>query len=230
MHLRAGGGISAVLFTGAAVIAASVPATLPPVDHLPMAAHAVQDAGAALAGARRVGGDVAFIQLLQYLGVQEAHGHRHEPGEEHGHADHFIDFLPFSRRFLVLSPYFHQGILFSGGVLGFVLNRPGEALSLLGEAARRDPTFWRYRLYAAAIAYGEGEQPEKVIPLLEEAMKYPDCPGILMHLLANLYKKRGDFPNAIRVYFHILSVSRNVDDVNRAAHALEDLRARGVIP
>ncbi len=204
--------------------AAQIPAgaALPPYAGPPVAEFAVQDTGAALLGVRRFGGDAAFIQLLQYFASPD-------PGSDGKPKSLWlVRFLPFSLRFARLSPYFHGGFLYSAGCLGFVLDRPQEALSLLQLGASLDPTFWRYRIYAAAIAYRQNAEPEKVIVLLEEALKYSDCPSLLAHILANLHKKQGHYARAGEIYHYIIETSRDLDAVHRAREELEALVEKGL--
>ena len=223
--------LAAGLFLASAIVPRAWTGTaLPPAGGPPVAQYAVQDMAAVLAGARRMGADVAFIQLLQYYGSGEEAKPR--PGER-------VDdpkklwlprFLPLSSRIAALNPFFRFGVLFSAGTLGFVLDRPEEALSLLERATAVDPTFWRYRLYAGAIAYQKNENPDKVIVFLEEALKYPDCPSILQNILANLHKKRGDYARAAEIYRFTLQTSRDPAAVNTARTQLKRLREEGRIP
>lgn len=232
--MKAGLVFSAALFAAAAAIPAG--GGLPAMKGFPLPVYAVQDVSMAMAGVRRFGGDLAFIELLQYLssraGVEPGHdeAHDHEDGHEHSHAAWFPQTLPYALRVLSLSPYFHTAHLFSAGTLGFVLDRPGDALALLQAAARIDPTFWRYSLYAGAIAYRRDEAPDKVIALLEEALKYPDCPGMLQNILAKLHKKAGRFTRAADIYAFTISTSKDPNAVSNAVLQLERMRKEGLIP
>lgn len=234
--MKAGLLASALLLAAAGAVPGVLPGQgLPPLAGFPVAASAVQDASMAMAGLRRMGGDVAYIELLQYLsggeGLTHA-AHDDEHGEGHGdsHAGWLPRALPLSRRTLSLSPYFHAAHLLAAGTLGFVLDRPKEAVALLLEAAQSDPTFWRYRLYAGAVAYKDNESPEKVIALLEEALKYPDCPSMLQNILANLHKKAGHPARAAQIYAFTIETSKDAAAVHHARLQLEKLRAQGLIP
>ena len=223
--------IAAGLFLAAAVAPrAWSGAGLPPAGGPPVPQYAVQDMAAVLSGARRVGADVAFIQLLQYYGS----GEEDKPLPDKGVADPktlwLPRFLPLSVRAAALNPFFHSAVLFSAGALGFVLDRPEEALSLLERATAADPTFWRYRLYAGAIAYQKNENPDKVILFLEEALKYSDCPSMLQNILANLHKKRGEYARAAEIFQFTVQTSRDPEAVNTARTQLKRLREEGRIP
>jgi tetratricopeptide (TPR) repeat protein len=211
-------------------------AALPPLGSPPSADHAVQDVAAALGGARRFGGDLAFIQLLQYFGggdkaeATEDEDHPHGPGESHSHASWLPRFLPLSLRIAALSPCFHEAFLFAAGSLGFVLDRPDDALVLLERVSGADPTFWRYRIYAGAIAYRRDASPVKTVALLEEALKYPDCPSLLQNILANLHKKLGHYDRAAAIFRFTMETSRDPGAVNTARLGLERLRKEGRVP
>lgn len=228
--MRIGGVVAAGLFFASAALARWWPgASLPSAGGPPVPAYAVQDMAAVLSGARRVGSDVAFIQLLQYFGggdANEAGG----KGNAGPRSTWLPRFLPMSRRVAALNPGFHAAVLFAAGSLGFVLDRPDEALSLLEEGTAADPTFWQYRLYAGAVAYRKNQEPDKVIVFLWEALKYPDCPGLLQNILANLLKKRGDFRRAAEVYRHTIQTCRDPYSVDTARRQLERLRKAGLAP
>lgn len=227
---------AALLAASWAVASLGPPTALPPLESLPIPEYAVQDAGMALAGLRRVGGDAAFIEMLQYLagsdGVDAGHDHDHEHGEGTGdsHSGWLPKTYPLSLRIAVVSPYFHGAHLFTAGALGFVLDRPAEAFALLERVSRLDPSFWRYRLYMGAIGYQREESPDKVIKSLEEALKYPDCPSILQNILANLHKKKGNFGRAAEIYAFTAATSRDPGEAASALRQLERLRAEGKVP
>jgi tetratricopeptide (TPR) repeat protein len=135
--------------------------------------------------------------------------------------------MPMSLRFAGLSPYFHGGFLYSAGCLGFVLDRPREALDLLQLGEERDPGYWQYPIYAAAIAYRQDIDPDRVIARLEAAFKAPDCPSMLAHILANLHKKRGHYRRAAEIYEALIETSHDLDAVHRAREELEMMAEKG---
>ena len=73
-------------------------------------------------------------------------------------------------------------------------------------------------------------EPDKVIVFLWEALKYPDCPGLLQNILANLLKKRGDFRRAAEVYRHTIQTCRDPTSVDTARRQLDRLRKAGLAP
>ena len=217
------------------------PAGLPPFHRPVMEPYALTDMGFALLGLRRWGADAAFIQWLQYYASdykgEKAGPEAHADGDGHIHMgaestadlhpevrlDFYPRFLDHGRRTVSLDPYFHYAYIFGAVALAFNLNRADEALALLNEGVRRDPTYWRFRLYAGAIAYRKSQEVEKVIALLEEALRYPDCPSMVQNILANIYKRRGNFRRAAEIYRHILMTSRDGEAVSMARRELEEL-------
>ncbi|HOW28528.1 MAG TPA: hypothetical protein PK876_08520 [Elusimicrobiota bacterium] len=191
--------------------------------------NALLDVSGVFIGARRFAADLAFIQLLQYYGSEET---EHEEGEADSLAagvslSFYPHLLTYARRSVGLDPYFHDVYLFAAGALAFNLNRAEEALSLLAEGKKADPTFWRYQLYAGAIAFRKSFQMDKVIELLEEAIQYPDCPPLLENILGNLHKKKGNYARAAQIFRHILETSRDQGYLDAARRQLETLRSMG---
>jgi tetratricopeptide (TPR) repeat protein len=206
---------------------------------------AVQDMTSVLSGSRRLGADIAFIQLLLYYGTMEnAHeGHNHpkehaedaHPGHTHWDAEINADIqndpLPLfpqlknlGLRVGLLDPYFHYAFLFTGGALGFNLNRMEDAIDVLRRGAEADPHFPRYALYAGALAYKRSEGQDKVIPWLEEAIKDPDCPTMIKNILANMYRQEGNLRRAAEIFINIVETSRDKEYVALAIRKLQDIQ------
>jgi tetratricopeptide (TPR) repeat protein len=183
------------------------------------------DLGALLFGSHRIAADVVLIQFLQYYGV-----HHHEAEEEaekehslpHGE-EYFPEVNTYAVRLLRLDPFFNSAILAFAGTLAFNQRETGQALDWLKEAIERDPTFWRYRLYAAAILYKQKGDDKGLIRLLEEAARYPDCPGVLKHVLGNLFRKSGQLEKAADIYILMITNSRNPDDASTGEKSLASL-------
>lgn len=234
-------GLAAALFAAAAGMSGALWRPLrPPFQRPVLEDYAMTDAGFTLLGMRRLGADLAFIQMLQYY-AREDEGEEHRPGERakhfhmggEGEADLHPDvrltFFPALREHILrvgaLDPYFHYAFLFGAGALAFNLNRPDEALDVLRAGARADPAFWRYRLYAGAIAYRRSAEPEKAVALLEEAALDPDCPTLLLNILANIHLKQGNVRRAAEIYAHIARTSRDEGYVQLARRKLQELGA-----
>lgn len=203
--------------------------------------YALTDVSVVLSGLRRLGADLSFIQLLQYYAsemTEEEHREMVEEGHFHigseGAADlhphmrlhNYPELLAYSLRAASLDPYFHYNFIFTAGALAFNLNRDDEALALLREGARWDPDFWQYRLYAGAIGFRKAANVDKVVSLLEEAIKDPECPSMVQNILANIYKRQGNYGRAAEIYRRMLETSRDPAYVDTAREKLEELRAK----
>jgi tetratricopeptide (TPR) repeat protein len=189
----------------------------PPYLRTVEARFAAQDAGIVLLGARRVGASLAFIQTLQYyahpwmvaMDAQSA-----APG-----------LLTYGRRMLSLNPLHRYGVQYVAGVLGFNngTRRIPEALQLLKEASTVDPSYWRYRALAGAIAYQQDARNQEAADLLEAAVDSPECPSMIKNILAGLHKKAGRIPRAVELYEELL-MARDRNYADRAREALEEIR------
>ncbi len=170
-----------------------------------------------LTGFRNLASDVAWIQLLQYVGGPLL------PEESPSRPYDFLE--PLSLRVVRIDPFNRYARLYGAGFLGFsrIVRKPEEAIKLLREGIEYDPSFWRYHLYIGAIAYQKKGNTEKVIPLLEEALKYPDCPALVKSVLANIYKKYGQYHKAIRIWENILE-SEATDYWERAYEEIRELK------
>jgi tetratricopeptide (TPR) repeat protein len=212
--------------------------------------YAFTDVASVLFGVRRFGADLAFIQMLQYYARPEeaaaeaGHDHGGHPPGAHGEKEYHLDLGveatadlhpemrlgEFPRlqhhifRIVSLDPYFHYAYLFGAGALAFNLNRIDEALEILERGVRADPRFWRFRLYAGAIAYRRSAEPQKAIGLLEQAIQFPDCPSMLKNILANLHRQQGNYIRAAEVYLDIIRTSRDQGYVNLAHQRLRQLQ------
>jgi tetratricopeptide (TPR) repeat protein len=179
-------------------------------------------------GAHRLAGDMAYIQFLQYYGVrQHSHDDEEEKEESDVHDEASMGVYPrlfeFGQRILGLDPFFNAAVLDVAGSLAFNQKRTAEALKLLQDAAKLDPSFYRYRLYMAAILYRDEGKDDRLIDALAEAIKYPDCPFLLKNILANLYKKMGRTVEAARVYLIMLDTAPSAADRAATEEKLDDL-------
>jgi len=160
-----------------------------------------------LLGLRRLSSDLAWIRLLQYYGTLEKEEHIHQP--HYCERGEYKNLLPMCQEVVRLDPYFHYAYLFGSGSLAFNHGRYDEAIELLREGIKNNPKFWKFRLYIAAILYTRIKEYGRVVPLLEEAIRYTDCPEVVKIFLANIYKARGEYEKAIAIWEHILATSRD---------------------
>ncbi len=225
-----------VLLSGAWLVSQKPSPKFPVFERPSMDIFAAQDMAMVLNGARRLGADLAFIQLMQYYGSPENANPNHPRGwtrrsaplhhedrDEHkshvhlhlgseGSADasnrpsrSFPQFLDYTLRAGSLDPRFHFLFLFSSGALAFNLNRGDDAMAVLEQGVRGDPSFWRYRLYQGAIAFRKNQEMDKAIANLEEALLDPDCPSMIKNILGNIYIKQGNYQRAKEIYLDLLN-------------------------
>lgn len=239
-----GGAIALFLvFLTAANLLPKTTAVFPPFERPALEPYAVQDMTAVLTGARRFGADLAFIQMLVYYGTvenshpdhageteEEHRGHVHVPHEETA-ADITLAPLPdypnlktLGLRVGILDPFFRYAFLFTGGALGFNLNRTQEALDVLRRGAEADPHYPRYALYAGALNYRYARGHDEVVPWLEEAIKDPDCPTMVKNILANIYRRQGNNRRAAEIFLDMMENSRDPEYVDLARRKLEEMK------
>jgi len=168
--------------------------------------YGLLDLSGIILGMRRMAADIAWIQLMQYYGTPETDESGKEidfHGEDYGGGKYY-EVLSLTQRVIRLDPYFHYAYLYSAGALAWNLNRPEEAISLLKEGISNDPKYWRFRLYLGAIIYLQLKKFDKMVILLEEAVKYPDCPSLVKVILANIYEEEGRYLDCLKIWFQVL--------------------------
>jgi len=160
-----------------------------------------RDLGGVLIGMRRLTADIAWISVLQYYGSHE----HHEEGHSHDFAGgEYPALKKMILRVTRLDPSFQYAYLYGAGALTFGTDRPEEAMELLREGIFYNPTYWRFRLYVGAILYKKQGQFGNMIALLEDAIRYPDCPTMVKSILANIYKEKGDYARALKIWLEVL--------------------------
>lgn len=184
-------------------------------NELVMSNHYLEDLGTLFAGSHRIAADAAYVQFLQYYGTPEGE-HRHDHGDSPFHdftsEGIYARLTEFGTRIMRLDPFFRGAILEVAGALAFNQRRTHEALGLLKEAIKRDPSYFRYHLYVSAILYKEKGDELNLMLALEEASKTPDCPILLLRVLGNLFKKQGHYGKAAQMYVRIIGSARSHKD------------------
>jgi len=170
--------------------------------------YGLLDLSGIIFGMRRMVANIAWIQLLQYYGTPEE-GHLHtEEGcpvcaEEDYGGGKYYDLLSLTQRVIRLDPYFYYVYLYSAGALAWNLYRPEEAVLLLKEGISNNPQYWRFRLYLGAVIYQQLNKFEKMVILLGEAVKYPDCPTLVKVILANIYEKQSRYLDSLKIWLEV---------------------------
>jgi len=169
-----------------------------------------RDFGGLLLGLRRLTADIAWLSVLQYYGSHEAAGHEedHESRQAFG-AGRYAALKDMVMRTVRLDPHFHFAYLYGAGSLAFNLDRYDEALELLQDGIQRNPNYWKFRLYVAAIVWKKKGEYDNMIPLLEEAIAYPDCPTLVKSSLANIHKARKNYARALQIWLNVLETEHS---------------------
>lgn len=179
-----------------------------------------------LFGARRLTADIAWLSVLQYYGSHEK--------DEEGHHAHSHDFAggeyeslkKMVLRVTRLDPSLYYAYLYGAGALAFNLNRPIEAMEILEEGIKRNPFYWRFQLYAGAIIYKQKGELDHMLKLLENAIRYPDCPTMVKSILANIYKERGNYKRALEIWLDIYEAGNEAWYVEQAKKQIEVLKQK----
>jgi tetratricopeptide (TPR) repeat protein len=192
---------------------------LPPADRLVGGPYRAQDTAFVGAGARRLAADVAWVQLLQYLGAT--------PIEEEHH-ESFPDVLPMTLRIVRLDPGFLRAYAFGATLLAWYGNadHTEEALALLREGRANNPEHWPFTALLAAVGFKQRARFAEMAEELSRAVRHPDCPAIVKSILANAYKANGRYAEALALWLDIVDSPDGGDYVPRAEREVPWLRAR----
>ncbi|NLO90567.1 MAG: hypothetical protein GX410_01060 [Elusimicrobia bacterium] len=191
------------------------------------AGSGMRDAGFLAFGARRLGADTAFIELLQYYASHENHDEDPNAGfyvyglapkpEWKMEGGDYPEFMARAKRVLWLDPYFRFAVFYAAGALAFNQNRPQEALEILDIGRKWLPKEWKYDLLAAAITYSKGQESARQAAELDRVIEDPDAPDMLRQLTAFLNKKSGNYRRAYEIYGTLLDSSNAGYAANAAA-------------
>jgi tetratricopeptide (TPR) repeat protein len=210
-------GVAALLIVSQIQMRRSYTPLFPALNQLVKTPQTFQDAAFIAAGFRRLGADVAWVQLLQNMGD-------YGTSEEFGR--NFPQLKNETLRVTRIDPYFHKAYLFGAATLAWLrtINRPAEALEVLQEGIRYNPTYWPFRMYVAGVGYKVSNQFDKMVAMLEDAVQQPDCPTTVKSVLANAYKKQKRYADAIAVWEVVLASPQGRDYHDRARHEIPILR------
>jgi tetratricopeptide (TPR) repeat protein len=174
-------------------------------------------------GLRRAAADLGLIRMLIYYGTREDPHEHHEHAHAHNEGKH-LELLPRALAIIDSDPSFTYASLYASGALAFNLDRTEEALQLLQYALSRDPGNFQLRSYVGAVGFHKKGDIKSVIALLEPALEYPDCPTMIKHLVAYLYRKDGRSEKARALYQEIRDESRDEGYRRLADAAMRELR------
>jgi tetratricopeptide (TPR) repeat protein len=197
---------------------------------------AVEDAALLGLGMRRLAADLGLVRLLVYYGTPEDPSVvREEPGshpftgmahvEKSYGGGEYEELGPRAERVLDIDPGFTYVALYAAGALAFNLNRPGEALDVLGYALKRDPENLELKSYVAAIGFHQHGDAAEVLRLLEPTISQPDCPTMIKSMVAFLMLRTGRKSDAIKLYLRIIETSRDPGYVSTSRRMLDGIGA-----
>ncbi len=189
------------------------------VSRLPLEKFFVIDSIGFILGLRKFISDIAWIQLLQYYGgpPPERHDHKEDIYEhmtkiQPGMYKKFIDYC---KRVVVLDPLYSFVYFYGVGVLAWNLERPDEALNLVGfglknlefQKSSSDSDYWELVKYQQAICYKLGGKYLEMIDKLKEIVEGGKAPNMVKAILANMYKKYGRYEEALSIWEELLLVN-----------------------
>ncbi|MBI3291321.1 MAG: tetratricopeptide repeat protein [Elusimicrobia bacterium] len=207
----------------------------PPLNELRFGDHALMDVGGVFLGLRRLTADLAWIQLLLYYGTpeegpgEESGGHHHPDPLSYG-GGRYERFLEYCQRVVRIDPSFITAYLYGAGALAWNLKRSDEAVELLQEGVQRNPQAWQFHKYLAAIGFKQRGEFAKVASLLEEAIRDPACPSMVINILGNTYKDEGRYPEALRVFLELYDRAKDPEYQTTALKQIRWLSERLHLP
>jgi hypothetical protein len=147
----------------------------------------------ALGEARAVMADWCYIDALQYMG-----------DNKNLEDNNFSKTYQLYREVLWLDPYFHFAVLEGCSLLVWGNHDLARGRKLMEEAMRVDPSFERYRLYYAAMAYTEKAADQKaMIAFLKAEVAKPQAPEMLLRQMGNLLSKYGTRAEALDYWLRL---------------------------
>jgi tetratricopeptide (TPR) repeat protein len=170
-------------------------------------------------GLRHAAADIAWIETLQYYGTREFDMPEFVSINGGGR---YSRFLRLCQRVARIDPFFTYIYYFGGSSLGWNLNRPTEAEILIRQGIAANPHEWRLPQYLAAMAYQRNHNVVGLEHFLEILVQDPQTPLIVKGLLANIYKKQGEYDKAIQMWEWIYA-SGNPEYMYRAIGQIKDI-------
>lgn len=210
---------------------------------LPLEKYFVLDSVGIISGLRRLVSNIAWIQLLQYYGEDpqedEPNNYSDTNREYYRHKQYMLriqpgeyrELLQYCQRIVRLDHLFSYIYFYGSGVLAWNVERPDEALKLIDEGLRYlefqknnpESDYWTLVLYQSAIYYKIGEKYKEMVVELEKIVSRGNAPNLVKVILANLYKKFGEYDKALNLWYHILSTG-DPEYTERAMYQIIELK------
>ncbi len=157
-------------------------------------------------GVRRFVADMLWLDLLQYYGDLS--------NRKEGYRQYYSKLVMIT----AMDPHFVYAYINGGAVLVWNLNRIPEGVALMEEGLRENPSANRLALLLAALAFQKTHELKKLIPILEDIVRWPDHPPILERMLGFILEKEHKWQEA---YLHWGWVIENTKDLSIKNTAIE---------
>ena len=169
---------------------------------------------ATLLNQRRLAADAYWVRLLVYTGSPEWSARR------------WPAVLPMTLSGTLLNPRFVPFYEYGSSILAWQLGRWQEALGLLLRGMKHNPGNEKLLLYAAAIKYQNLEEDDtRTIQCLSRIIFSGEYPGLLPPILANIYKQRGEYGKALKIWYFLMSQGLSGEGLERAKMQVEEIEA-----
>ena len=149
-------------------------------------------------GFKNLTADLLWIDAIQYI------------GDSKNAKEGYKKFPKIVKRIINVDRNFIYAYQSGSVILMCVLKNTQEAINILKEGIKYNPHYGQFHLYLGAFTYLNIENYSKTIELLEYAVyKLEDHPYILERLLGNLYLKVGEMEKAKKLWWWLLSYSKD---------------------
>ncbi len=203
---------------------------------LPLGKFFVLDSVGIILGLRRVVSDIAWIQLLQYYGSEPKEIGEEDNDDTHNHfLEHMTKIQPgkyklllnYCQRVVRLDHLFSYVYFYGSSALAWNVERPDEGLQLIEEGKRyleyqkNDPNtdYWDLIRYQQAIYYKLGGKYKEMLDELKDIVDRGKAPYMVKAILANLYKKFGEYEKSLEIWYELLYC----DDPNYVSRAKKQI-------
>lgn len=176
-----------------------------------------QDISLLVSGFRRVTADIAWIQLLQYMGGAEIFDLKY--------SGQYVHLKDLTMRVIHIDPYFINAYVFGGAGLAWlkVTSRPDEAIEIFKEGIRFNPHLWIFQAYVISIAYQKEDQIDRMLEALGKTVQQPDCPIQVKAILANTFKVNNRYGEALMIWEQVLISSTEESYRRRAQQQINEI-------
>jgi len=168
---------------------------------------------------RKLTADAYWAKFLVYTGSPEWSAAR------------WPEVLPMTQAGTLLNPRFVPFYEYGSAILAWQLERKQEALELLKIGIRHNPTSERLFLYAAAIEYQSlDSRHDGIVHYMKKIIFSGEYSPLLPPILANIYKMRGEYDNALEIWYFLMRQGLTGEGLERAKQQVAAINAlRGTV-